>query len=65
MSKYSVEDQYLISGIKFKLTCLGCPEQYDCYVDGSDDNLVGYVRLRWGRLTCTFPDVEGEDIFHA
>jgi hypothetical protein len=48
------------NGLRFELTCGACPEQYDVY---KDENLVGYVRLRWGRLRCDYPDVGGETIY--
>lgn len=52
-----------IKGLEFYLTCSACPEQYD--VEDKDGNMVGYVRLRWGSLTCEYPDVSGEYIYHA
>ena len=52
-----------IKGLKFACTCFGCPEQYDVF--DSNDNIVGYVRLRWGKLTCQYPDVDGELIYEA
>lgn len=55
---------YSIANIYFVLTCGGCPEQYDCYItDRGKKYQVGYVRLRWGGLSCDFPDVVGEIIF--
>lgn len=52
-----------IKNLEFYLTCSACPEQYD--VEDKDGNMVGYVRLRWGELTCEYPDVGGEYIYHA
>ena len=52
-----------IKGLYFYLTCSACPEQYD--VEDSNGNLVGYVRLRWSRLSCNYPDVDGERIYTA
>lgn len=52
-----------IKGLKFACTCSGCPEQYDVF--DSNDNIVGYVRLRWGELTCNYPNVDGELIYEA
>lgn len=34
-----------INGYELKLTCGGCPEQYDVFLDGQN---VGYLRLRHG-----------------
>ena len=53
----------IIKGLNFKCTCSGCPEQYDVF--DSNDNIVGYVRLRWGGLTCEYPDVGGKLIYEA
>lgn len=50
----------LIDGLEFDRTCAACPEQYDVTKDGKQ---VGYVRLRWGCLTCDYPDQTGEEIF--
>jgi hypothetical protein len=44
------------TNIDFELTCYACPEQYDVYIDGKQ---VAYVRLRWGCLRVTVPDVGG------
>ena len=52
-----------IKGLYFYLTCSACPEQYD--VEDSNGNLVGYVRLRWGTLSCEYPNVSGERIYTA
>lgn len=52
-----------IKGLYFYLTCSACPEQYD--VENSYGNLVGYVRLRWGTLSCEYPNVGGEMIYTA
>lgn len=52
-----------IKGLYFCKTCGACPEQYDVYDD--HENIVGYVRLRWGGLTCEYPDVGGKLIYEA
>lgn len=55
--------------IILKLTCGGCPEQYDAYIDNVMDNLegakVGYLRLRWGQFRVDFPDCGEETIYEA
>ena len=51
-----------IKGLTFKCTCFACPEQYDVF--DSNNNIVGYVRLRWGGLRCDYPDVGGETIYY-
>ena len=48
----------IIEGLDFKQTCGACPEQYDVF---KDEKQVGYVRLRWGDLSCRYPDYEGDD----
>jgi len=52
-----------INGLMFEKTCDCCPEQYDI-INGRGQQ-VGYVRLRWGHLTCDYPDVGGEEIYSA
>ena len=52
----------IIKGLKFVQTCESCPEQYDVF---KRDELVGYVRLRWGLLICEYPDVGGDCIYSA
>lgn len=51
----------IIKGLNFIETCSACPEQYD--VKDEQGNMVGYVRLRYGGLTCEYPNVNGEVIF--
>lgn len=51
------------SGLTFHITCRACPEQYDVY--DKNNQQVGYVRLRWGCVTCEVPDVFGEVIYSA
>jgi hypothetical protein len=52
-----------IKGLKFECICGACPEQYDVF--DRNDNLVGYVRLRWGYLRCDYRDAGGEAIYEA
>ena len=47
----------------FDKTCAACPEQYTVY--DKYENIVGYVRLRYGILICEYPDVGGEEIYSA
>lgn len=37
--------------LEFVMTCCACPEQYVVY---SGDEKVGYIRLRWGVLSCRY-----------
>lgn len=48
--------------VLFFQTCYACPEQYDAWYD---DTQIGYIRLRWGCLTATFPDVGGDLVYEA
>ena len=50
-----------ILGLDFEQTCGACPEQYDVF--DSEGQTVGYVRLRWGNLTCEYPDSGGKLIY--
>ncbi len=49
-----------INGLNFVMTCGACPEQYDVF---RGENEVGYVRLRWGHLSCDAP--YGTTVFDA
>lgn len=48
--------------LTFDKTCFCCPEQYDVNYKGTP---AGYIRLRWGHLTCEYPDVGGKLIYEA
>ena len=48
--------------IRLVMTCGGCPEQYDAYLD---DEKVGYLRLRHGAFRVDYPDCGGETIYEA
>ena len=37
--------------ITLEQTCECCPEQYWAYKDSC---IIGYIRLRWGHLTCDY-----------
>lgn len=52
-----------IKGLYFENCGTCCPEQYDVWDE--NENLVGYVRLRFGHLTCEYPEVGGEEIYHT
>ena len=53
----------IIQNLKFVQTCSACPEQYDVF--DNKGNQVGYVRLRWGALTCEYPDCGGDLVYEA
>lgn len=46
--------------LRFDLTSCVCPEQYDVFLN---DKIVGYIRLRNGRLRVDCPDCGGETIY--
>ena len=50
-----------VAGLRFELTCVSCPEQYDVF--DKDDIQVGYVRLRHGYIYASCPDVGGELVY--
>lgn len=52
------------NGLVFVMTCEGCPEQYDVFLEDGQTQ-VGYVRLRWGYLYCAYPAYSGEVIYDA
>lgn len=56
-------DNFIYKNLEFTLTCHACPEQYDVFDLDSDRKQVGYVRLRWGAVQCTYPDVGGDPIY--
>ncbi len=55
---------YEINGLLFKRDCLACPEVFDVYKTYNEDQIIAYVRLRWGRLRVTVPDVGGKEVYH-
>ena len=50
-----------IKNYEFVQTCEVCPEQYDVFDENND--LVGYVRLRWGWLYAKCPHVGGTTVY--
>lgn len=46
--------------LKFIETCCACPEQYDVYLDNKQ---IGYVRLRWGIVSASYPNYEGLTVY--
>ena len=51
---------HLAEGIDLEQTCGACPEQYDAYLHGE---LIGYLRLRHGWFTVSYPNVGGEEVY--
>lgn len=58
-------NEYTFEGYTFYSTCSACPEQYDVFHEDSidEDDILAYVRLRWGNLWATCPDVGGKVIY--
>jgi len=54
---------YEISGYFLQRTSAGCPEQYD--VLNSDNEQVGYLRLRHGYFRADVPDCGGETVYES
>jgi hypothetical protein len=44
------------------MTCGAYPEQYDVFLNGKQ---FGYLRLRHGSFTATYPDVYGDDAYQG
>lgn len=57
-------DTYEINGLLFKRGCLACPEQFDVYAKDNEDEILAYVRLRYGKLRVYVPDVGGKEVYH-
>jgi len=47
-------------GMVLDMTSPSVPEQYDVSRSGS---LCGYIRVRHGGMTVSYPDVDGEDLY--
>ena len=65
-SKFLVDvrigDEVEIDGLVFVCIGYACPEQYDVYPFDSKD-ICGYVKIRWGKVRCDYPDAGGETIY--
>jgi len=55
------QNERIVEGLKFRLTCHACPEQYEVFTE--DNKQVAYVRLRHGDLSCRCPDHYGEYVY--
>lgn len=49
-------------GVWLKQTCGACPEQYDVFFDRRQ---IGYLRLRHGWFSATYPDHTGDDVVYT
>jgi len=43
-------------------TCDACPEQYDVF---HKKELVGYLRLRYGYFSASFPNSSGKEVYKS
>ena len=59
---FEFSSNVLIKGLLFEQTCFACPEQYDVFLENEQ---IGYVRLRGGRLRASYPDVGGATVYSA
>ena len=48
------------NNLRLVCTCGACPEQFDVYSD--ENELVGYIRFRWGHLHCRPQNPDGIDV---
>jgi hypothetical protein len=52
----------IIQGCRLKMTCQACPEQYDVFFE---NHQIGYLRLRHGNFSASYPDYGGDIVFGA
>lgn len=57
-----IGEAIVIDDLRLVCTCAVAPEQYDAFLGNEQ---VGYLRLRHGHFTGTYPDVDGELIYEA
>ena len=60
---FPVQKQFKISGFNFVQTSKSYPESYNIF--DRNGNQVGYVSLRWGCLSCRYPNINGERIYES
>lgn len=51
-----------VADIRLERTCSAFPEQYDAF---AGEKHVGYLRLRYGGFSVSFPDVSGDCIYYT
>ena len=49
-------------GLTIALTCRDVPEQYEISKDGAPR---GYIRVRWGGMSVSYPDAGGADLYEG
>ncbi len=52
----------MINGCRLEMTCGSCPEQYNVYLG---ERQIGYLCLRHGMFTASYPDVDGHQVYAA
>ena len=52
----------IIKGLALYRTSSACPEQYDVFFEGDQ---IGYLRLRHGSFTASYPDHKGAVVYSA
>jgi len=57
-----IKKLYAKNGLKIKMTCSACPEQYEVFKEGKQ---VAYYRLRHGTFRIDYPTCGEETIYEA
>ena len=51
----------IIDEFELKCTCYAYPEQYDVF---KEKEQIGYIRIRYGKLSCRIPDHNGKSVYN-
>jgi hypothetical protein len=62
MDYLKMGEAIVIDGVRLVCTCSNSPEQYDAFLG---EKLIGYLRLRHGNFTVSYPDVGGDLVYEA
>ena len=60
---FTIQKRIRISGLNFVQVSKRYPEAYDVF--DNNGKQVGHVRLRWGCLSCHYPNAKGERIYES
>ena len=55
-------NKLIVNGCTLVMTCSACPEQYDVFFE---DFQIGYLRLRHGSFTASYPDYMGNCVYYG
>lgn len=55
-------NKLIVNGCTLVMTCGACPEQYDVFFG---DFQIGYLRLRHGSFTASYPDHGGDCVYYG